>query len=48
MAGPVTRHERCIKASQCAPVLKSLETFEFNVTIPSVNKRLVLELTRSE
>ena len=29
------------------PVLKSLETFEFRA-IPSVNKRLVLELARSE
>ena len=38
--------ERRIKAARF-PVLKSLETFEFRA-IPSVNKRLVLELTRSE
>ena len=38
--------ERRIKAAKF-PVLKSLETFEFRA-IPSVNKRLVLELTRSE
>ena len=38
--------ERRIKAAKL-PVLKSLETFEFRA-IPSVNKRLVLELTRSE
>ena len=36
--------ERRIKAARF-PVLKSLETFEFRA-IPSVNKRLVLELTR--
>ena len=38
--------ERRIKAARF-PVLKSLETFEFRA-IPSVNKRLVLELARSE
>ena len=38
--------ERRIKAAKF-PVLKSLETFEFRA-IPSVNKRLVLELARSE
>ena len=38
--------ERRSKAAKF-PVLKSLETFEFRA-IPSVNKRLVLELTRSE
>ena len=38
--------ERRIKAAKF-PVLKSLETFEFRA-IPSLNKRLVLELTRSE
>ena len=38
--------ERRIKAAKF-PVLKSLETFEF-CAIPSLNKRLVLELTRSE
>ena len=38
--------ERRIKAAKL-PVLKSLETFEFRA-IPSVNKHLVLELTRSE
>ena len=38
--------ERRIKAAKL-PVVKSLETFEFRA-IPSVNKRLVLELTRSE
>ena len=37
--------ERRIKAAKF-PVLKSLETFEFRA-IPSLNKRLVLELTRS-
>ena len=37
--------ERRIKAARF-PVLKSLETFEFRA-IPSVNKRLVLELARS-
>ena len=38
--------EQRIKAAKF-PVLKSLETFEFRA-IPSLNKRLVLELTRSE
>ncbi len=38
--------ERRIKAARF-PVVKSLETFEFRA-IPSVNKRLVLELARSE
>ena len=38
--------ERRIKAAKF-PVLKSLDTFEFRA-IPSVNKRLVLELARSE
>ena len=38
--------ERRIKAARF-PVLKSLETVEFRA-IPSVNKRLVLELARSE
>ena len=38
--------ERRIKAAK-VPVLKSLETFEFPA-IPSLNKRLVLELARSE
>ena len=38
--------ERRIKTAKF-PVLKSLETFEFPA-IPSVNKRLVLELARSE
>ena len=38
--------ERRIKAAKF-PVLKSLETFEFRA-IPSLNKRLVLELARSE
>ena len=38
--------ERRIKAAR-VPVLKSLKTFEFRA-IPSVNKRLVLELARSE
>ena len=38
--------ERRIKAAKF-PVLKSLETFEFPA-IPSLNKRLVLELARSE
>ena len=38
--------ERRIKAARF-PVLKSLETFAFRA-IPSVNKRLVLELARSE
>ena len=38
--------ERRIKAAKF-PVLKSLETFAFRA-IPSVNKRLVLELVRSE
>ncbi len=37
--------ERRIKAAKF-PVLKSLETFAFRA-IPSVNKRLVLELARS-
>ena len=38
--------ERRIKTAKF-PVLKSLETFEFPA-IPSLNKRLVLELARSE
>ena len=38
--------ERRIKAAKF-PVLKSLETFKFRA-IPSLNKRLVLELARSE
>ena len=38
--------ERRIKAATF-PVLKSLDTFEFRA-IPSLNKRLVLELARSE
>ena len=38
--------ERRIKAAKF-PVLKSLETFAFRA-IPSLNKRLVLELARSE
>ena len=38
--------ERRIKAAKF-PVLKSFDTFEFRA-IPSVNKRLVLELARSE
>ena len=38
--------ERRSKAARF-PVVKSLETFEFRA-IPSVNKRLVLELARSE
>ena len=38
--------ERRIKAAKF-PVLKSLETFQFRA-IPSLNKRLVLELARSE
>ena len=37
--------ERRIKAATC-PVVKSLETFEFRA-IPSLHKRLVLELARS-
>ncbi len=38
--------ERRIKAAKF-PVVKSLETFAFRA-IPSLNKRLVLELTRAE